>query len=70
MSVEVVYKEFARGLCPFCGAESVEGESVTIEDGEAFQECCCTACDRDWVDRYKLFSFISEGVAHEETQIS
>lgn len=40
--------------CIACTSEDITGESVTIEDGKAFQEVSCNACKERWVDIYRL----------------
>lgn len=42
--------------CPFCGAQDVEGESITLDDALAGQRIWCTACERHWFDTYTLTS--------------
>lgn len=46
-------------LCPACGAEdSIEGDSVTIDCGKAYQTCTCLDCGAEWEDVYTLVSRI------------
>lgn len=40
--------------CPFCGHEDIQGDSVNIEAGEAWQEVWCGRCERVWHDVYRL----------------
>ena len=42
------------GVCPFCSAWEIEGGSIDIESGNAYQEITCARCDGNWVDRYRL----------------
>jgi transcription elongation factor Elf1 len=43
-------------VCPYCGEDSVEGDEVVVDGIYAEQEVSCTACDKKWVDQYKLIS--------------
>ncbi|HCE42884.1 MAG TPA: hypothetical protein DET40_05000 [Lentisphaeria bacterium] len=42
------------GKCPYCGSESITGESVDIEGTGASQEVSCKECGRSWRDVYRL----------------
>jgi len=45
----------AKGLiCPYCGAESIEGGFIQVEAGEAFQAMSCSQCNNKWQDVYHL----------------
>ena len=45
----------AKGLiCPYCGAESIEGGFIQVEAGEAFQDMSCSQCQGKWQDVYRL----------------
>lgn len=46
-------------VCPFCGGNNVEGESVDITGNEALQDCSCTDCDKQWRDEYVL-TYVTE----------
>jgi hypothetical protein len=45
--------------CPTCGGWEIEGESVSIEDGLAFQDVSCLSCNAAWRDVYVLSGFDS-----------
>lgn len=48
----------AHGVkCPFCGSYDIQGGSVNIEDGHAFQDVGCDNCDAEWTDRYVLDAY-------------
>lgn len=50
-----------KGLvCPFCGAEAVQGGFILIETGNAFQKMNCTECDGIWQDVFQLVDVIFE----------
>lgn len=40
--------------CMDCGSEWIEGDSVRVHDGMAFQDMRCNECDLLWVDEYAL----------------
>jgi hypothetical protein len=40
--------------CLYCNSTDLEGQSVDIEDGSAFQKVVCRDCGQGWVDIYKL----------------
>jgi Zn-finger nucleic acid-binding protein len=41
-------------MCPYCGAESVEGGFIEVQAGEAFQNMSCSQCRGKWQDIYHL----------------
>jgi hypothetical protein len=43
--------------CPFCGKEEVEGYSIEIGLTEAYQECACGACNKEWRTIYHLAGY-------------
>lgn len=48
------YRE-CKGLnCPYCRSTEIEGGSVTVENGQAFQDISCNECDEEWTDSYDL----------------
>lgn len=47
--------------CPFCDATEIVGQGVDIDGGAASQEVGCSACDREWIDLYRLVGFKDEG---------
>lgn len=44
-------------ICPACGASQVEGDSISIEEGLAFQPVSCLSCNASWRDVYVLSGF-------------
>lgn len=46
------------GECPRCGSDEIEGEEITIENGQAFQDVSCFQCGLRWQDQYLLNKFI------------
>jgi len=46
--------------CPICGSDSVQGNSVTIDNGNAYQECSCDECCAQWTDSYHLAAVIDD----------
>lgn len=52
--IEIVNKYLKKSSqCPFCDGE-IEGQSVDVDEGGAFQEVSCIDCGRSWVDTYCL----------------
>ena len=51
--IERDYIESHGLLCPFCKTDRIEGYSVTISEGRAFQDVSCE-CGAEWTDRYDL----------------
>jgi transcription elongation factor Elf1 len=48
--------------CPFCGESDIEGSSVEIDSGGAWQNIDCNNCGAKWQDVYTLTDII---VTHE-----
>jgi hypothetical protein len=48
------------GVCPHCGEDQIEGESVEIDGGEATQDVSCLGCGATWTDLYKLVGYIGQ----------
>ena len=47
----------AGGLhCPYCRTDEIEGYSIDIGGGEAWQEVSCLRCHASWKDVYTLTS--------------
>jgi hypothetical protein len=42
-------------VCPFCGADQLEGDGFDIDNGHVYQEVTCTHCDAEWRDCYRLY---------------
>lgn len=56
MSQEEYVKK--RGLqCPNCASDQLEGDSVEIDAGIAWQKVSCLDCDSSWTDCYDLTGF-------------
>ena len=52
----------AKGLmCPYCGAESVEGGFIEVDAAEAFQAMSCSRCQGKWQDVYRLIDMVPIG---------
>lgn len=50
-----LYLENRGSACPVCQSlYEIEGGPVSIEDGQAIQECWCHECDSEWTDIYNL----------------
>ena len=45
--------------CPMCECTDVEGDSIDINNGHAYQEITCTCCGANWKDVYVLRSYES-----------
>ena len=41
-------------LCPSCKSDQIEGSSVEIDDGGAYQPMICSDCGKSWNDIYTL----------------
>ncbi len=52
------YMEANGGVCPDCGIDQIEGGSISIEDGKAFQNSQCLNCNTSWTDVYTLSDVI------------
>jgi hypothetical protein len=50
------YLEKKGVCCPFCGSRNIEGDSVEIDAGGAYQDVRCLRCEAEWTDEYKLVS--------------
>lgn len=46
-------KEFGA-VCPVCGSDQIEGGSIDIDNGMAYQNCYCNDCQEEWTDEYSL----------------
>lgn len=60
--------------CPACQNHDIEGGSVEIEQGCAFQGCHCLTCGAEWTDVYELkrYDYLESGhvkVAHGQCDI-
>lgn len=52
--IAAMQKPGACSICPCCGAEDPEGDSVDTGDGKASQEMTCNECGAGWHDLYTL----------------
>lgn len=43
--------------CPFCGSHETSGDSITIDNGKAYQEMGCSDCEKEWEDVYTLSGY-------------
>lgn len=44
-------------VCPFCGKGEVEGDSLEVSKDEAWQECYCNKCGKEWRAIYHLAGY-------------
>ena len=44
------YLEKHGAVCPVCGSHQIEGGSVNINAGAAYQNCYCNDCQAEWTD--------------------
>lgn len=51
------YVKKEDNICPFCGSDNLDGESVDIDANGASQEVSCFDCGGVWQDNYRLTSF-------------
>ena len=52
------YVASGGGKCPVCGSDSdIQGGSIQVESGTAWQECECGACHHSWTDTYNLVQY-------------
>ncbi len=52
------YVECEGLACPICELKgSVEGGSIEIDGGAAYQDCNCSECGAQWTDYYQLAGF-------------
>lgn len=51
------YVETGGTRCPFCGSQSIEGDSFEVDAGGAAQEVGCNNCDKTWTDVYTLTKY-------------
>ena len=52
-------EEYAKegGVCPACGSDEIEGDSITVEGTAAFQAVSCLVCYATWEDVYRLTGY-------------
>jgi len=43
-----------EGVCPLCGHWDIVGGFVDIHGNEASQTVCCSVCESEWIEFYKL----------------
>ena len=46
--------------CPLCGDETIDGTSVQIDNGTAWQNVSCNECNAEWQDIYSLTDVIGQ----------
>ncbi|MDK9702476.1 MAG: hypothetical protein OEL20_05000 [Sulfuritalea sp.] len=51
------YVRKGGGVCPSCGSDQIEGNSVNIDGPTADQRVSCLDCDADWTDFYRLAGY-------------
>ena len=47
--------------CPVCGFEEIEGGSIEVDSGGAYQEMSCPNCYEEWQDVYRLVDVFQNG---------
>lgn len=47
--------------CPVCNSENIEGSSIEVDAGGAYQEMTCTDCGEEWQDVYRLIDIFQKG---------
>lgn len=40
--------------CPKCGSDEIEGDDISVEGNEVWQECGCLVCNAEWNDIYEF----------------
>ena len=48
------YLESGGMICPYCQSTNIEGRSVDIDGGKAYQKVFCVDCAGTWQDEYTL----------------
>jgi len=61
MMTDEEYVAIEGRKCPRCGDEQIEGGSVEIEAGCAYQEMWCNSCLAKWWDEYHLHGYVYRG---------
>lgn len=46
------------GLCPRCQSSDITGDSIDVDGETVTQSVCCSTCDFEWIDSYRLESFL------------
>lgn len=54
--------------CPVCHCTALDGDSITIESGYAWQNVTCTDCGASWTDEYELTGISHFTVGVESTE--
>jgi len=62
------YVEAGGGVCPNCGSDQIEGDSVNFEGASMSQKIGCNECGAEWWDIYQLIGYAElQAVTLEET---
>ena len=51
------YKAKGGIVCPVCQSGDIEGSSVEIDAGGAWQNITCNECGSEWTDFYQLTGY-------------
>lgn len=54
------YVEGGGVKCPSCENEDIVGDDVLLDEGGAYQEMSCNACDFEWTDLYNLIGIFTK----------
>lgn len=54
------YVQHSGVRCPYCGSPDLDGGSVTVDAGAAWQGISCNGCGESWQDQYKLVGYQPE----------
>jgi len=46
--------------CPYCGDDDISGGHITIDVGYASQRISCVACEKKWIDLYRLVDVVED----------
>lgn len=53
----IEYAEKSGLRCPVCEGNEIEGGSIQVDAGIAWQGCQCLDCDATWDDMYELVGY-------------
>lgn len=57
MKTSAEYVKTSGVVCPVCGAQDMEGDSVEVDAGGAWQDIVCCNCGSSWRDEYVLTGY-------------
>lgn len=57
MLTEEEYVRKSGLICPVCLSDQIEGSTIEIDDGYAWQNVNCTDCKSTWKDTYTLHDY-------------